>query len=104
MALARYVLTANAVLTPDVVAVVVPGDPGSGGAAGYGNSATLVPAAPSEGTFGLWGMTILAGTAIYADSTAGFTAPQLLYQAIGSGKLMAFRDGTDNVGHASLSN
>jgi hypothetical protein len=104
MALARYVLTSTVTLTPDAVAVVVAGEPQTGGPAGYGNSATIIPSALSEGKLGLWPVTILAGTAIYADSTAGFTAPQLLYQAIGAGNLTAWVDGTSTVGHAALSN
>jgi hypothetical protein len=47
--------------------------------------------------------TFLPGTVIYADSTAGTTAPQLLYQAIGSGNLRAYTD-TDAVGHAATGN
>jgi hypothetical protein len=44
------------------------------------------------------------GTVIYADSSAGSTGPQLLYQAIGAGNLRAFVDGQDTVGHAALGN
>ena len=102
MALSRFVLTATVTLSPDTVATVVAGEPGTGGAAGYGNSATLATA--TAGKSGLWGLTILEGTAIYADSTAGTTAPQLLYQVIGASNLLAWRDGTDTVGHAALSN
>jgi hypothetical protein len=40
---------------------------------------------------------------IYADSSAGTTAPQLLYQAIGAGNLRAYAD-TDAVSHAATSN
>jgi hypothetical protein len=47
--------------------------------------------------------TFLPGTVIYADSTAGSTGPQLLYQAIGSGNLRAYAD-QDAVGHAALAN
>jgi hypothetical protein len=105
MALARYVLTATVTLTPDAVAAAVAGEPGTGGPAGFGSSATIVPAVGSEGKFGLWPMTLLAGTAIYADATAGFaTGAQLLYQAIGAGNLAAWRDGTDNVSHSAISN
>lgn len=105
MALTRYVLTSTVTLTPDAVAAVVAGEPGTGGAAGFGSAATIVPSAASEGKFGLWGLTLLAGTAIYADPAAGFaTGPQLLYQAIGAGNLRAFTDGTDAVGHQALSN
>jgi hypothetical protein len=55
MALSRYVLTANVTLTPDAVAAVVAGQPGTGGAAGFGNSATIVPSALSEGNSGCRG-------------------------------------------------
>jgi hypothetical protein len=107
MALARYVLTANVTLTPDTVATAVPGDPGTGGAAGFGNSATIVAAAGSQGKYGLPGMplTLLAGTPIWADSAAGFdSVAKLLYQAIGAGNLRPFVDGTDAVGRAALAN
>jgi hypothetical protein len=39
---------------------------------------------------------------VAADSTAGSTGPQLLYQAIGAGNLRTFVDGQDDVGHAGL--
>jgi hypothetical protein len=59
----------------------------------------------TSGKYGyLAGATFIPGQVVYADSTAGSTAPQLLYQAIGAGNLAAWRDGTDNVGHAALSN
>ena len=74
MALSRFVLITNVTLTPDAVAAVVAGEPGTGGPAGFGNSATIIPSALSEGKYGLPGMplTLLAGTVVYADSTAGF--------------------------------
>jgi len=106
VALARYVLTANVTLTPDTVAAIVAGEPGTGGPAGFGSSATIIPAAGSQGKYGLPGMplTLLAGTAIYADSAAGFaTAPQLLYQAIVASNLRAWSD-TEAVGHQGLAN
>ena len=107
MALSRFVLTATVTLTPDAVAAVVAGEPGTGGPAGFGNSATIVAAAGSVGKFGLPGMplTLLAGTPIWADSAAGFdSGAKLLYTAIGSANLRAFTQGTDDVGHAALSN
>lgn len=95
MALSRYVLTANVTMTADTTV----GEPVTG------SLATVVPVAGSEGKFGLWPMTILAGTAIWADSTAGFdSGAKLLYQAIGSSNLRAWTDGTDNNGHQALSN
>jgi hypothetical protein len=105
MALARYVVTASVTLTPDTVAAVVGGEPGTGGPAGFGDSATIVPAAGSEGKFGMWAMLIPVGSIVYADNSGGFASgPVLLYQAIGSGNLTAYRDGIDNVGHAALGN
>ena len=47
--------------------------------------------------------TFLPGMVIWADSTAGSTGPQLLYQVIGAGNLRAYTD-TDAVGHAALAN
>ena len=101
MALGRFVVTSTLTLSPDAVATLVAGEPGTGGAAGFGNSATLATARSGKW---LWGMTLLAGTVIYADSSAGSNGPQLLYQAIGAGNLRAFVDGQDAVGHAALSN
>jgi hypothetical protein len=50
-------------------------------------------------------LTLLAGTVIYADSTAGFaTGAQLLYQAITAANLRPYVQGQDDVGHAALSN
>jgi hypothetical protein len=107
MALARYVVTQTVTITPDALAAPTAGEPGTGGLAGAGTESTIVPVAGSEGKYGLPGMpvTFQEGQVIYADSTAGFaTAPQLLYQAIGSGNLRAFIDGQDDVGHAAISN
>jgi hypothetical protein len=102
MALGRFVLTANVTLTPDAVAAVVAGEPGTGGASGFGSSATLATA--TAGDFGLWPMTLLKGTVIYADSVNSTTGPSILYQAITSGNLRAYVQGQDDVGHASLGN
>ncbi len=107
MALSRFVVTALVTLTPDVLATPVAGEPGTGGAAGFGSTATVVPAAGSEGKFGLPGMplTFRPGDVICADSAAGFdSGAKLLYQAIGAANLAAWRDGTDATGHAALAN
>jgi hypothetical protein len=107
MALSRFVLTSTVTVTPDTLATPVAGSPGTGGAAGFGNSARVAAGAGSQGKYGLPGMplTFLAGTTIYADSTAGFaTAPQLLYQAIGAGNLRAYVQGQDDRGGAALGN
>jgi hypothetical protein len=45
------------------------------------------------------------GTVVYADSAAGSTGPQLLYQYLnGVSALRAFVQGQDDVGHAGLAN
>jgi hypothetical protein len=104
MALSRFVVTARVVLTPDAIAAVVAGEPGTGGPAGFGNTATITPAAGSEGKYGYLAQTVIPGQVIYADSTAGFaTGAQLLYQAIGASNLRPYAD-TDAAGHAALAN
>ena len=113
MALSRFVLTATVTLTPDTInaisatpaedpSTVDPGLPGTGGAAGFGNASTVSPS--TSGKFGLWAGTYQAGTVIYADSSAGSSGPQLLYQAIGSGNLRAYVPGQDDRGGAALAN
>lgn len=94
MALSRFVVTSTVTLTPDTLAAVTAGEPGTGGAAGYGNAATVTPG--TSGKYELWSPQIQAGTVIYADSTAGSTGPQLLYQAIGAGNLRPWVDGQDS--------
>lgn len=98
MALTRYVLTANVTITPDVAATLVAGEPGTGGAAGFGNAATASPATATK--FGLWPQTFLAGTAIVLDPVPA----NGLYAAIGAGNLRPYVQGQDDVGHAALSN
>src|SRR5260370_14499530 len=107
MALSRFVVPRLVTVTPDVLATPVAGEPATGGAAGFGNSATVVPVVGSEGKYGLPGMplTFRPGDVITADSTAGFaTGAQLLYQAIGAANLRPYVQGQDDVGHAALAN
>ena len=70
--------------------------------AGFGNVGTVAPG--TGGKSGWLPVTFLPGMVVYADSSAGTTGPQLLYQAIGAGNLRAFVDGQDSVGHAAVSN
>jgi hypothetical protein len=94
MALSRFVVTSQVTLTPDTLAAVAAGEPGTGGAAGYGNTATVAPG--TSGKYELWSPTLHVGDVVYADSSAGSTGPQLLYQAIGAGNLRAWVDGQDS--------
>jgi hypothetical protein len=58
----------------------------------------------SEEAPGYFSSRLPKGTVIYADSTAGNSGPQQLYQAIGAGNLRAYVQGQDDVGHAALAN
>jgi hypothetical protein len=79
------------------------------------STTTVAAGTPTASTFGgettagtswseLWGVTFVKGQVIVADSSAGSTAAQLLYQAIGAGNLRPFVDGQDTVGHYGLAN
>jgi hypothetical protein len=102
MALGRFVITAAVTITPDVAATVTAGEPGTGGAAGYGGAPRVAPG--TSGKYDTVPLMFTPGTVIVADSSAGSTGPQLLYAAIGAGNLRAFVDGQDTVGHAALGN
>lgn len=91
MAISRWVVTANLTLPPDVLAAISGGNGSAGGT-------------DAAGHYGITGATITEGTVLYADSSAGTTGPQLLYQAIGAGNLRAYVQGQDDVGHAGISN
>jgi len=107
MAISRFVLTGPVTVTADTLATVVAGEPGTGGAAGYGSSAT----APSgtQGKFGLFASAATGGTwqqgmVIYASSNSADGGAYLLWQAIGAANLRAYVPGQDDVGHAALGN
>lgn len=72
-------------------ATPVAGEPGTGGAAGYGNAAT------SAG-YGVFPQVFVKGTPIVLDPAGA------VYAAIGSSNLRAYVQGQDDVSHASLSN
>jgi hypothetical protein len=95
MAITRYVLTATVTVPAGTPATPAAGEPGTGGAAGFGNAAT------SAG-YALFPQTITAGTAIEFDPAT--TAGAALQAAIGAGNLRAYVQGQDDVGHGALSN
>jgi hypothetical protein len=97
MALSRYVLTSTVTLSPDTLATATPGEPGTGGAAGYGSSASVSPATATK--FGIWPLVFLVNTPVYLDP-----AGALYYALGGATNLRAWIDGTDNNGHQALSN
>jgi hypothetical protein len=90
VALNRYVLTSTVTVTPGAAATLTPGEPGTGGAAGYGSAATASgPLLP---------LMFVKGTTIVLDPAGA------VYAAIGAGNLRAFTDGQDTAGHAALAN
>lgn len=91
MALNRYVLTSTVVVAAGTASTVVAGEPGTGGAAGFGNASISAGAED-------WPTTFIAGTTIVLDPAGA------MFTAIGSGNLRAYVQGQDDVGHAALSN
>jgi hypothetical protein len=97
MALNRYVLVADVTVPADVAATVVAGEPGTGGPAGLGNSASVSP--PTATKYGLNpSVKLLKNTPIVLDPAGS------LFAAIGAGNLRNFVDGQDTAGHQGLSN
>ena len=92
MALARFVLTADVAIAAGTATPV---------AGGYG---TVSWAGPSSAWAQGFPVTLRKGSLIMADSSAGSTGPQLLYQAIGAGNLRAYVPGQDDVGRPGISN
>ena len=95
MALGRFVVTQTVTL-PQGTVITTPtaGEPGTGGAAGYGNIGI------SAG-YGAFPQTVTAGTVIEFDSAT--TAGAALQAAIGAGNLRAFVPGQDD-GRGGTSN
>ena len=94
VSLNRFVITQTVVVAAGTVATVVAGEPGTGGAAGFGN--TAISAGAED-----WPTTFIAGTAIWLDSGT----PSALYTALNTaGALRPYVQGQDDVGHAALSN
>jgi hypothetical protein len=74
MAINQYVLTATVVVPPGTPTTVVAGEPGTGGASGFGNAST------SAG-YDVKPVTFVKGQKIMLDPTGG------LFTAIGGGNL-----------------
>jgi hypothetical protein len=89
VALNRYVLTSTVTITPGSAVAPTPGEPGTGGVAGYGSAATTGG--------GLYPVTFLAGTPIMLDPAARSSGDRC-------GQPAALRAGTADMGHAPLAN
>lgn len=93
MALGRFVVTADTTIAAGTPVAV---------AGGFGTVSWSTPAGPYGGP---GATTLRKGMIVVADSTGGTgTGAQQLYNAIGAGNLRAFVQGTDDVGHAGISN
>lgn len=92
MALSRYVVTSTVTIPTGTAATAVAGEPGTGGAAGYGNTSISVG-------YAAFPQTLIAGTPIVLDSVSP------LYTYLNRvGALRPCQQGTDDVSHAAISN
>ena len=82
MALSRYVVTATTTVAARDICTPAAGEPGTGGAAGFGNASIGSGAV-------LWPTMFIAGTAIIVDSAS------VLYAAL-SGSLRPYVQGQDD--------
>lgn len=90
MAVNRYELTATVTVAAGTVSTPVAKEPGTGGAAGRGNSSTV--------SGSLWPVTYQAGQVIALDPAGG------LYAAIGAGSLRLFTAAQEDGGSLGTAN
>ena len=96
----KFVLILNVTVPTGTLSTVVPGDPGSGGAAGYGDT-SAAPILSALFGYGIMPLSFQTGTAIVLDNGT----PSALYTVLaGLNALRAYIPGQDDVGHASLGN
>jgi hypothetical protein len=98
MGYGRFVLTAKVTVPAGTASAVAQPGGTVTYANGSGSASKWAPPFP---------VTFRPGDVIFADDTAPGatpTGPQQLYQAIGAGNLRPYVQGTDDVGHAALSN
>ena len=92
MALSRYVITAPVIVPARTPATPTAGEPGTGGAAGFGNTGISAGYAAFPQSF-------QPGMPIVLESASS------LYAALnGAGALRPYVQGTDDVSHAAISN
>ena len=92
MALNRYVLTSTTTVPAGTLATPAAGEPGTGGAAGFGSTGI------SAG-YGAFPQSFQPGTPIVLDS-----ASPIYTYLNGQGALRPYVQGTDDVSHAALAN
>jgi hypothetical protein len=96
VSLNRFVMTQTYTIPAGTLATVTAGEPGTGGAAGFGNSDVASGQAGA-----VFPQTVTGGTAIVLDSGT----PSALYTLLnGADVIRAWVPGQDDVGHAAVSN
>ena len=91
MALGKYVLTATVTVPAGTAATVVAGEPGTGGASGFGGAPLAAGQVEAP-----WPVTYLKGQLIEVDSAGP------LYAAIGAGNLRAWTGAQETGGLAGM--
>jgi hypothetical protein len=92
VALSKFVLTSTVTVPAGTLSTPVAGEPGSGGAAGYGSASVSAGAV-------LFSQVIVRGTPVVLDPSSA------LYTFLnGQGVLRAWVQGADNVSHAATGN
>lgn len=90
-----FVMTSTYTIPAGTAATVVAGEPGTGGAAGYGN-ASLASGQVEE----TWPVTLQKGMSIMLDSGT----PSALYTALNGAGVIRAATSNDSIGRESLSN
>jgi hypothetical protein len=96
----KFVVILNITVPAGTLSTVVPGDPGSGGAAGYGDS-SATPMTTTPWGYGVMPLSFQVGTAIVLDSGGGGTLYNIL---AGLSAIRAYIPGQDDVSHAGIGN
>lgn len=95
----KFVVTATTTLPAVTPSTVVAGEPGTGGAAGFGNSSG-VPGTPAN-SYDVKPLMFVKGAVLILDNGT----PSALYSQLnGLGVLRSYVPGQDDVGHAALGN
>jgi hypothetical protein len=96
VSLNKFVVTADFTIPAGTAATVVAGEPGTGGAAGFGGAPLAADQVEAP-----WPTTVRRNQVLVLDSGT----PSALYTALNTaGVLRAYVPGQDDVGHAGLAN
>ena len=97
--LTKWIVIANITLPPMTASTPVAGEPGTGGAAGFG-STSGAPGTPTT-AYDVKSLMLVAGQPLLLDSGGA----GVLYNILnGLGAIRAYVPGTDDVSHAGIGN